>query len=113
MSNLIFLTENFSEGETKYFAIDASKIETLNVSDTYDSHGLKIGTDDAGDSLELLSDKSVEIANKELNNENEDTYTLNPDDLFKIGSIISAYEFQFLNGAIKSQHWSPNCPAPL
>lgn len=48
--NYIFLTPNFDEsGETKYFAIPADKIETLNVFETYDKYGQKVGHENAGD----------------------------------------------------------------
>jgi len=49
MSNYIFLTENFSEGPNRYFAISKEKIETLNVSETYDPHGQQVGRENAGD----------------------------------------------------------------
>ena len=46
----IFLTPNFDEsGETKYFAIPADKIETLNVYETYDRNGQQVGHENAGD----------------------------------------------------------------
>ena len=49
MSNYIFLTENFNEGSTTYYAIPADKIETLNLFETYDKHGQHIGHTNAGD----------------------------------------------------------------
>lgn len=49
MSSYIFLTENFNEGPTTYYAIPADKIETLKVSDTYDRNGQRIDHTDAGD----------------------------------------------------------------
>lgn len=83
----IFLTENLSEGTTKYFAIDSAKIETLNVSDTYDQYGQNVSASDAGDSIELLSNSAVSIANGESENDQNNGY--------EIGNIISAYD----NGA--------------
>lgn len=91
MSNYIFLTKNFTEGPTIYFAIPADKIETLNLSDTYDQFGQIISSCDAGDSIELLSEKAVAIANKELENENEG-WENTEEDLYKIGAVISAYD---------------------
>jgi hypothetical protein len=49
MTNYIFLTENFNEGPTTYYAISADKIETLNLFETYDQHGQKVGHTNAGD----------------------------------------------------------------
>jgi len=49
MSNYIFLTENFNEGTKRYFAISSDKIETLNLSETYDGYGQTVGHYNAGD----------------------------------------------------------------
>lgn len=45
----IFLKAQFAEGPTTYFAIDSSRIEEMNVSDTYDQYGQKISNEDAAD----------------------------------------------------------------
>jgi hypothetical protein len=89
MSNYIFLTENYNEGPTTYYAINADKIKTMNESDTYDKHGQLISCGDAGDSLSLSTGKGVEIANKLANKYEE--YEESPAD-FEVGNIISAYE---------------------
>jgi hypothetical protein len=49
MTNYIFLTENYNEGPTTYYAISSDKIETLNLCDTYDRNGQKVGHFYAGD----------------------------------------------------------------
>lgn len=49
MSNYIFLTKAYNEGETIYYAIPDDKIETLNLFETYDGHGQLVGHCDAGD----------------------------------------------------------------
>jgi hypothetical protein len=49
MSTYIFLTENYNEGPTTYYAIAADKIEALNLSETYDQHGQLVGHTNAGD----------------------------------------------------------------
>jgi hypothetical protein len=89
MSNYIFLTENYNEGPTTYYAIPADKIETMNESDTYVKFGVLVSSSDAGDSLSLSSQKGVEVANKLANKyeQNEES----PAD-YEVGSIISAFE---------------------
>jgi hypothetical protein len=70
MSNYIFLTENFNEGPTTYYAIPGDKIETLALSDTYDQHGQLIGHTNAGDyhfensECSAISDCEKEIVEK-------------------------------------------------
>lgn len=49
MSNYIFLTKAYNEGETIYYAIPADKIETLNLFETYDGYGQLVGHYNAGD----------------------------------------------------------------
>lgn len=52
----IFLVNKFNpELEGTYFAIDSSRIETLNVSDTYDQFGQRISSYDAGDYVEITN----------------------------------------------------------
>lgn len=78
------------EFDGTYEAISENRIETLNVSDTYDQYGQKISASDAGDHLELLTETAVELANdtwNEVDAEDED-YVVK----FTIGDIVSAYE---------------------
>lgn len=91
MENLIFLKDE-NEQEVIYYAIDAAKIETLNVSDTYDGTGQTVGSANAGDSLTLETQKAVDVANQ-FYHENYSEY----DDLevlvhYKIDDYISAYD---------------------
>lgn len=92
MSNYIFLIDKNRESETVYFAIDAEKIEILNESDTYDNYGQSVSPEDAGNSIGLLSQKAVDIANKAYHDnhaEYDDTEVLQH---FSIGDFLSAYE---------------------
>lgn len=82
MNNYIFLTENFTEGDTVYLAIDADKIETLNVSSTYDKYGQPVSNSDAGDSLDLLTNVAIDIANDAIGSAN----------YFEQGNVVSAFE---------------------
>lgn len=103
MTNYIFLTNNNSE-EQKYFAIEASKIETLNVSDTYSGYGQKVDAGDAGDHLELLTDKAVKIANDTYNKEHSDLEDYDEYIIkFSKGDIISAYDFRSEYDAVVEQ----------
>lgn len=49
MANYIFLTKNFTDEPTSYYAIPENKIETLNLSETYGDYGQIVGHTDAGD----------------------------------------------------------------
>lgn len=60
------------------------EVETLKVSDTYGNYGQKVDACDAGDSIELLSSKAVEIANRVALENDEDAES------FEIGDFISA-----------------------
>lgn len=76
----VFLKLAYDEHrEGKYFAIEESKIETLNVSDSYDRHGQKISAGDAGDYLEILQDCEFENEEGEI-------------ETFEKGTNLSAYD---------------------
>ena len=49
MKNYIFLTNKFDQGDSIYYAIPASKIETLLVVDTYARYGQPVSVEDTGD----------------------------------------------------------------
>jgi len=92
MSNFIFLTEANSEGPVVYFAIDAEKISEIPESDTYDRFGQSVSAGDAGNYLELKTQKAVEVANiayHDSHAEWDDTEVLQH---FSIGDEILAYE---------------------
>jgi len=85
MSNYIFLTKNFTDDKPLiYSAISEDRIETLNVSDCYADYGQRISNSDAGDSLELLSERAVLIANGESDEDDVNGH--------KIGDSIYAYD---------------------
>jgi hypothetical protein len=59
---MIFLKNNY-EDNSVIFATN-QEIETLNVSDCYDSNGQQIGHDDAGDYIELTDESHADFANE-------------------------------------------------
>lgn len=64
--------------ENPWLAINVDRIETLNVSDCYDSNGQQIDPYSAGDTLSLLTTAAVEVANKVSKEEDYDfTYNIN------------------------------------
>lgn len=63
----------------------SNEIERLKVSETYNGYGQTVGTYLTGDSLEFLSEKSVEIAQK-ISDEQEAEY------MFSVGEIINGYD---------------------
>ncbi len=91
MATIFLKLQHDHDNEGKYFAIDESKIETLNVSDSYDQFGQRIGPDDAGDYLELTSIEAAVLAN-DCHNDiegNDDDDRENP---YTAGMNIVAYE---------------------
>lgn len=92
MSNYIFLTDNNRESETIYFAIDSEKLETLNVSDTYDNYGQSVSPEDAGNGITLLSQKAVDIANQSYHDNHSDYDDTEILQHFSVGDYLSAYE---------------------
>lgn len=58
-TNYIFLKKEYSEGPESFYAIDAEKIETMNLSDTYDQFGQLISNSGAGDSLILETEEAA------------------------------------------------------
>ena len=92
MSKFIFLKDVNSEGTVKYFAIDVEKIETLRESDTYGPYGQQVSPQDAGNSLTLLTQAAVDVANKAYHDyhaEYDDTEVLQH---YSISDVILAYE---------------------
>lgn len=87
MKTYKFIKEN-TFGENKsvpFLAISKNEIKTLNDSDTYNNYGQKVSACDAGDSIELKSEKAIEVANR-IALEIDLDYT------YEIGSFISAFE---------------------
>lgn len=91
MENYKFLIDNENNA---YLAISENRIETLNVSDTYDGNGQQISHYDAGDGFTLETKKAVDAINSYCE-ENELTYHL-----FKKGDYVSAFEHQDAFNAI-------------
>lgn len=84
-----FIKPNFGVyPERNWLAISKGRIETLNVSDTYDN-GQIISNSDAGDSIMLISEKAVKLANDKFNEDNEDEYI----NKFEIGDYVYDYDF--------------------
>lgn len=76
---MIFLKNNY-EDNSVIFATN-QEIETLNVSDCYDSNGQQIGHDDAGDYFILSTDDMVDFVNE-----------YEGDDEYSTGDYIQAYD---------------------
>jgi hypothetical protein len=96
MTNYLFLTSKHEEENNNinvYYVVNADRIETLYMSDTYAEHGQSVGADDAGDSLTLNGQKAVEFANEFLKNNDED-------EILSVGDVVSAYEAYLLYIAI-------------
>lgn len=72
-------------GRTNPILAISNKIERLKVSETYNFYGQTVGTNLTGDSLEFLSQKAVEIAQK-ISDEQEADYK------FAVGEIINGYD---------------------
>jgi len=95
MATIFLKLANDENREKKHFAIEESKMETLNVCESYDQYGQKIGPDDAGDYLEILTQEAADKAN-EIKNNFDDYDTTAPDDeapkpRFSIGDNVLAY----------------------
>lgn len=99
MKNFIFIKKSYDgySVDSTYYAIDADKIETLNVSDTYDQFGQLISDSDAGDSITLLTEKAVEAANKAAVDFGYEDKT------FTVGDFISAYDASDLYSEVRSK----------
>lgn len=95
MSNYIFLTENFNEGPTCYYAISGNRIETLNLFSTYDQHGQIVGHTNAGDyhlanseggyaltdCIKAISEKfGIDYNNIKMVNEGDDEFNIEAGD---------------------------------
>ena len=75
----------------RWWAISEDRIETLDVSDSYDQFGQRISSSDAGDYLEILSQAAADVANQAYNEDVE------PGDegfkvAFEVGENVNAYD---------------------
>jgi hypothetical protein len=103
---MIFLKNNYKDDGVIYAT--NNEIETLNVSDCYDSNGQQIGHDDAGDYITLGTAEMVDFAN---HFENDGEYE--GDSLYSIGDYINAYDswqlFNALNEHFEDVVEHTNC----
>lgn len=84
MSTYTFLTINFTEGPTHYYAIQPEKIERLNLSDIYEKYGQRVSKFDAGDYFTITTDSAAAKINEYLQKEEKE-------DRFAAGDFVSAY----------------------
>jgi len=80
------ILEKENELEEVYYITYKSLFNEIPESETYDSFGQTIDTANAGDSVELLSQKAVNIINKTINDVSWD------DVKFEVSEIIYGYE---------------------
>lgn len=78
MSDYTFL-KPANDFEGVYYAIPSERIETINVSDTYDQYGQSVSAEDAGDYIEILSQECADSVNEEF------------DESYEVGTHISAF----------------------
>jgi hypothetical protein len=105
MEKYIFLTKVQQDtANTEYFAIPESQIEEMYVSDTYSMYGNQTTPSEAGDYLELLTEKAVSLANKAYHDEYADYDDTEIVQHFSIGCSISAYDYsQVYDNIVSSQ----------
>lgn len=84
MATFSFIKENDSTATT-WLAINSNSVKTLRICETYDRYGQEVSHYDAGDNIELNSDKAVEIANR-VGREGDSDAT------FEVGDYVSAYD---------------------
>lgn len=98
-----FLVKNFDD-EKRYFAIPSDKLETLRLSKTYNEFGQQVGTYDMGDSIELKSEKAVELANKIAKEQDESYHFVEADMVngYEHSDIFDLVEDAFKDVGLKS-----------
>ena len=93
MENIIFLSNTSNpELSGEYYAIYAESLVSMPLSDTYSQFGQSVGADDCGDSLELLTQKAVDLANEIYHIEHSEWDDLDVLTHFKLNDFIYAYE---------------------
>lgn len=85
MATIFLKLANDHNNEKKYFAIDETKIEELNVSDSYDQYGQRISTSDAGDYLEINETVTIETESDWIDEPNEI-------ETFEAGTNVTAFD---------------------
>lgn len=96
MTTYQFIQKNYNDCSSNPFLAISTSIEYLKLSDTYGNYGQAVQPEDAGDSIELKTIKSVEIANQVAEE-------LELEDIFEIGSIINSFENSELYGNVFEQ----------
>lgn len=93
--NRVFL-KSTDENDPVIYCVDEDRFQTIPLSETYDDYGQLVGSYNAGDSIELITQEAVNVANKIIN-QNFD------DESVKIaGDIISAYDHSSLYNDVKN-----------
>jgi hypothetical protein len=88
----IFLKAIYSEDGDCYYAIRESKIEKIDLSNTYGDYGQITSPEDAGDTITLLTQKACDVANESYNaffSDEEDHENI---EKYHIEDYVSAYE---------------------
>lgn len=81
---LVFIKRRHDFTEQPYhYAVNAAEIKTLEVSSTYDQFGQLVSHEDAGDCIELVSEKAVRMANETRG------------EVFQVGDMFTAMEENF------------------
>ena len=92
MENYLFIRKNNQEGQEPILAVSPEIFKTMKMSDAYDDYGQHISPGDAGDSIELLSEKAVKVANEAYNDfhnyEGEEEVQK-----WSVDDVINAYDY--------------------
>jgi hypothetical protein len=75
-----------------WFAVSEGRIETISVSNSYDQYGQNISASDAGDYLELASQKAVDLANEIDQNYGDVEYENDRPVRFTLLDCVTAYD---------------------
>lgn len=92
MENYLFIRKNNQEGQEPILVVSSELFETMKMSDAYGDYGQQITAEDAGDSIELLTEKAVKIANEAYN----DFHNYEGEDLvqkWSVDDVINAYDY--------------------
>lgn len=84
------ISKKFEE-ETAYYLVDTNEIKTMLMSDTYGSFGESVDSAEAGDTIELLSEKAVQIAEKVHSMHDDEEHG------FEVNDHVIAYEYNHYN----------------
>lgn len=85
MATYQFIQKNYDDNSVSPFLAIPTPLEDLKLSDTYSNYGQAVQPEDAGDSIELKSDKAVSVANQVAEELELDVH-------FEIESVINSYD---------------------